>query len=405
MTIRRRPEAFVVDERVGPAFLDALSPARPAGEAHAAFRLTKTSLTTPEAAARLAKALTIKSGLVARAGLKDKHALTTQVLTAPLHEETQAPKPDAELAGPGWRATFIGWSSRPIEAADIAANRFSIEVTALTRAENAQMNQRASRLRENSSLVFVNYYGDQRFGSARHAQGFAAQRLVKSDYEGALRLLIGTPARKDTGSRRTLTRACAASWGIWKQIVRDTPACAERAAIEVLAGGGSFRDAFAALPHLVQSLCVEAYQSWLWNATVREMIESGIAPDETLRADDDFGVMLFPASASIPAAWRGLEIPLLAPGIKPEGAWARPAVAVLQREGVTPDTLRLPGLRRPVFSSSVRPMFVAAGAFTMEPPRPDEEASPRSPRCLKRTVSFELPRGAFATTLLRALGQ
>lgn len=403
MTIRRRPEAFVVDERVGPAFLDALSPVRPAGEAHAAFRLTKTSLTTPEAATRLAKALQIKAGLVARAGLKDKHALTTQHVTAPLAPDT--PTPDAELSGPGWKAAIIGWSARPVEAADIEANAFAIEVTALTRADINEMDRRAWMLLAGSSLAIANYFGDQRFGSARHGEGFAAARLVRGDYEGALKLLIGSPARKDTGSRRTLTRVCASSWGEWKKIVRETPACAERGAIEALASGGSFKDAFAALPHLVQSLCVEAYQSWLWNAIVREMIESGIAPDDTLRTDDDFGEMLFPASGAVPEPWRTLEIPLPSPETKPSGLWGKAATLVMKREGIWFDTLKLPGLRRPSFAASQRRLFALAKDFAMSPPERDEDAAPKSPKAWKRLVSFELPRGAFATTVLRALGQ
>lgn len=403
MTIRRRPEAFVVDERLGPAFFGELATERTDAATHAAFRLTKTSLTTPEAATRLAKALKIKAGLVTRAGLKDKHALTTQHVTAPLAPD--APTPDAELTGPGWKAVFLGWSPRPVEAADIEANAFAIEVTALTREEIKEMDRRAWLLLAGSSLAIANYYGDQRFGSARHGEGFAGARLVRGDYEGALKLLVGVPARKDTGSRRTLTRACASSWGEWKKIVRETPACAERASIEVLAAGGSIRDAFAALPHLVQSLCVEAYQSWLWNAIVRAMIEKGIAPGDTLRTDDDFGEMVFPASGAVPEPWRTLEIPLPSPETKPQGLWGKAATNVMKREGIWFDTLRLPGLRRPTFADSQRRMFALAADFTMSPPARDEEAPPKSPKAWKRLVTFSLPRGAFATTVLRALGQ
>ena len=72
------------------------------------------------------------------------------------------------------------------------------------------------------------------------------------------------------------------------------------------------------------------------------------------------------------------------------------------RQGVEQHELRIPGLRRPVFGEAMRPLFVEARGFEIGQSEADDLG--RAGR-LKRMVKFELPRGAYATVVLRALGQ
>jgi len=413
MTIRRQPEDFIVEERANPAFLASLlprgSPARP----HAVYSLTKQSLTTPDAAQHLARALRCRAGAPSYAGLKDKHARTTQMVSV----HATGPVPDF-AEGPGWFARRIGWTDEPIDSETIDGNRFSIIVRDLSSPASAEMARRAALLRgpvplpgtpadddPRDRLLIVNYFGDQRFGSARHGQGFAARRLIESDFDGALRLAIGTPARKDSGSRRTFTRACAAHWGRWKELLAKLPRSPERAPIELLAAGADSREAFAALPRFTQLMCVEAFQSHLWNATARNLA-GAIAADgghEPLTADDDFGLMVFPDTRDAVPPWRDLVLPLLAPKTTLEEPWADAASRTLADEGIKQSMLRVPGLRKPFFGEAPRPLFARAERFVLGMEASDE-LSPNSIR-LKRAVSFDLPRGAYATVVLRALGQ
>lgn len=402
MTIRRTPRDFRVEEVLDPA-AGRIMARRPGGRTFLAYRLEKESITTPEACAFLARALSVKAGGVAWCGLKDRHAVTSQVVTAPA--ETGDAEPPAEISGERWRAVFMGFAPEPACAAWIGANRFTIIVRGLSGGAAGEMERRASLLRDGDGLLIVNYFGDQRFGSARHGEGFAARALIRGDFERALRLLVGTPARKDSGARRTLTRLCAAHWGDWAAIMAHAPRCPERRAVETLAAGGGFREAFAALPNLVQVMAVEAYQSHLWNATVRRLVERGVVSEKMLHADDGFGVMLFPAAAGVPPAWRSLGVPLLGPESRLEGEWGTAAGEVLKEEGIAVESLRVPGLRRPEFGEAWRPLLVRAAGFEIGPIEKDDLARVRSPRGLKRCVRFELARGAYATVVLRALGQ
>lgn len=442
MTIRRQPADFQVLEALTTAYLDRVL-ARPGGAAsHALYRLTKSSMTTPEAVSRLAKSLDVRPGDIEYAGLKDKHAQTTQHVSVRAASPTQleampasigidAPTPDEPRSSGTWlNAERLGFVDEPITAAAIERNRFVIVVRDLSRQASVEMDRRAGLLlvpdAGAAALLFVNYFGAQRFGSARHKQGFIARDLMAGDFDQALRLAIATPARKDTGKTRTFTRLAAARWGDWDYLAEHLPRCPERAPIEALARGEEPREAFTRLPAFLQQMYVEAYQSHLWNDTVRRFMamlaeerEPSMTGQVTTAADgsrrvravrspvlhttDAFGDMLFVHPGVLQDPDLELEIPVFSPKTALIEPWARAAGQSLVAEGVRLEDLQIPGLRRPFFGEAMRRVFVRAQEFSLSEPEADE-LSPGARRC-KRTVSFTLPRGSYATVVLRALGQ
>jgi tRNA pseudouridine13 synthase len=375
MVIRRHPTDFVVTEVLTPEASASIAELPGPGRVYAVYLLEKESLSTPEATRRLAAEIGVGAGEVSWAGLKDKHAVTTQHVTVPVRRDPMATRRRVEAQG--LRATLVGWSFSEAEASWVLRNRFVIVVRGVAREDAARMvstieeRQRASG---GSSILVLNAFGEQRFGSARHGRGFAARSLVEGRFEDALRLLIATPARKETGTRRTSSRVLAEKWGRWVEAIEALPRGAERRAIEVLARGGNFREAFESLPHLTKQMCVESYQSYLWNRIVERV-----------------------AGAASVRELEGLSIDL--PG--PEATYTEriPAIAreVLDADGLTLEGLRIPGVRRPVFGSPARPVVVRAESIVVSEPEPDEANRWRV------TLGFELPRGAYATVLLRSL--
>ncbi|HYF15592.1 MAG TPA: tRNA pseudouridine(13) synthase TruD [Phycisphaerales bacterium] len=390
MTIRRVPEDFRVVERLAPGVV------RERPDKHAVFTLTKRSLATPEAVAKLAEALGVRAGDVAYCGLKDKHALTTQHVSVPAAAAGKTIEPQ-----PGWSAGRVGFSPGPLAAADIEANEFTIVVRGLTLDASERIDRHARMLDAGEgSLAFVNYFGEQRFGSARHGGGFVARRLIEGDFEGALRLAIATPARKDTGAKRAFTRGAASGWGDWTRLAAELPRHPHRRAVEHLAAEpGDFKGAFALLPNFEQQMFVDAYQSHLWNLTAAALVRSLDAP--AFETGGERGALAFvPASALVPAL-RGIEVPVPRPGMRFGGPWGEHARAVLAAEGLDADRLTIPGLRRPSFGGDTRPLVASARGFSITEPAPDGF----SPRHAARTLRFALGRGSYATVLLRALGQ
>jgi tRNA(Glu) U13 pseudouridine synthase TruD len=126
-----------------------------------------------------------------------------------------------------------------------------------------------------------------------------------------------------------------------------------------------------------------------------------VKPSMALRADDEFGLMLFPPAAAVDAGWPGVQIPVLGPTSKLVEPWGEAAAAVLAEEGIRVEDLRIPGMRRPYFGEADRPLFVVAERFEMTAGERDELGGKK----MRRTVRFDLGRGAYATVVLRALGQ
>ncbi len=400
MAIRRSPEDFRVDERLDPAFAAGLAPARDATHGFAIVRLVKTSLTTPDAVTHLARALRVRPTEVAAAGLKDRHAVTAQHLSVAAPDAAAQQGLAQGLEGKGWRAQLVGWSDAAIDASRIDANEFDLVVRSLARRDAAQMVERAHALSPGDGTVrFANYFGDQRFGSARHHRGFAARSLLRGEFMEAVRLLVGTPARKDMGAARIFTRLCATKWGEWSALAAELPRRAERRPFEVLAAGGKESDAFLALPNFLQLMCIEAYQSLLWNDALRRMHASLGEP--LLSTPDDFGALVFAAAARVPADWSGAQMPLPSPEMEPAAPWAEAMRDALAAEAVDAIDLRIPGLRRPFFGHALRPILATAQECRIDPPTADQTDAKR---CAVR-VRFALPRGAYATVMLRALGQ
>lgn len=398
--IKRTPADFQVEEILSTEFTAQKKDEGP----FALYRLEKQSLATPEAVGQLARELKVPAASFAYAGLKDKHASTAQYVTLKLSAEIEAPPAATK---PGWKIERLGFVPRSITASDIELNRFSITLRNLAEPDSKDIDTAIALLRvpdAPASVRIVNYFGDQRFGSARHGRGFLAKDLIKGDFESALKLAIATEARKDRMEQKVFKRTLLENWGNWKEVLPKLRPCPERRAVERLVNSSKdFRAAFCALPYLLQQLSVYAYQSYLWNAIARKLIERTCVPNgKVIAADDPFGEMLFPEASAVPPDLVGLELPLLARNTVLIEPWKEAAEQVLDEEGIAVSTLQIPGVRRPFFGEEPRRLFFEAQEFSCSPAKTDETAKSRR---IKRTLNFMLPRGCYATVLLRALGQ
>lgn len=422
-----------MEERLAPGAWAAVRPRAGVGHSRVVYRVTKRGLSTPEVQAALARALGVDPRGVKYAGLKDKHAVTVQHFTVEARRPArgagagslgaagQVAHDEPEVTGRGWSGVRVGYTSFDITAEWIERNVFTIVARAVSPAQRALIEQRAASLsdgapapgaasRRGRCVAIVNYFGDQRFGSARHGQGFAARALLSGDAESALRLLIGTPARKDSGPRRVFTRALAQHWGRWDAVMPMLPAVPERASVAVLARGGTFTQALGALPRMLRAMCIDAYQSHLWNEVARRVLAANVDPAVCWRAPGIVGDLVFAPWASVPAPLRALRVPTLGLGVDlgqdagqdshaasagaaPAGEWRVHAAGVLRDEGLEPARLRIAemGLDFPTYE---RALMVQAERFEMA--TLDERGSVR--------FSFALPRGCFGTVVLRALG-
>jgi tRNA pseudouridine13 synthase len=149
--LRERPEDFQVEEDLGFA-LDG------AGE-HALLRVRKTGGNTEWVARRLAAYAGQPVSTVGYAGLKDRHAVTTQWFSVHL---AGRPDPDwSALAEPGVEVLEAHRHGRKLRRGALRGNRFRIRLRGVA-GDHALLD---ARLDEVIARGVPNYFGPQRFGN------------------------------------------------------------------------------------------------------------------------------------------------------------------------------------------------------------------------------------------------
>ena len=144
------PEDFVVDEV--PAY-----PASGKGE-HQYVQVKKRLLTTPELVRRLAKACGVNERDVGYAGMKDKHAVTTQWLSL----NTKTPISSQLELGPGVEILAVTRHDNKLRTGHLLGNRFSVTLLGV-HADGLARAQAIANLLCSEGLP--NYFGAQRFGN------------------------------------------------------------------------------------------------------------------------------------------------------------------------------------------------------------------------------------------------
>lgn len=160
--LRTQPADFIVDEIL--AF-------GPDGDGeHALLRVRKTSANTEWVARRLASLAGVSVKMVGYAGLKDRHAVTTQWFSVHLGN---APEPRWHLhTEDGIEVLEQHRHRRKLKRGSLAGNRFSIRL----REMSGDLDAAASTLETLAANGVPNYFGPQRFG--RHAGNLLRAQAV-----------------------------------------------------------------------------------------------------------------------------------------------------------------------------------------------------------------------------------
>jgi tRNA pseudouridine13 synthase len=375
MKIKQKPEDFVVTEldryeltKTGPFAL---------------YRLAKWDIGTIEAIRNLAKNWNLSPAQISFGGLKDRHARTEQTISV-------RGGPERSFEGSAFRVEFLGRSRDPITRASFHGNRFEIAVRDLTEIPDLGPVKR---------FAIPNYFDDQRFGSLRGTNGeFIGRALVRGETEKALKLALASPSGEDRKKERELKILLRDRWGDWAGLAKELPMSPERTVASYLAGHpGAFGFAFERLDQNLRILYVSAYQSWIWNRTLAAILRK--LPD-TYEVDYAAGRHVFyrtiePSAHDLLAE---LTIPLITPSEKFEGEVGDITAALLAEEKVEQRQFRLKKLAKTFFGKGRRDALVAPGGLSAS--TGDDELN-RGRR--KLTLAFELPKGSYATILLKRL--
>jgi len=304
------------------------------------------------------------------------------------------------LQDKGFSLRLRGYARQPLSARDLSGNFFRIVVRDMDPRASARCRQAAEAVRE---AGLPNYYDEQRFGSARHGQGFMGKEIFLGHREQALRLYF-TPSRFDDRRTRELKSCVSERWGRWAECLPLTFGD-YRPLLEYLAEHRkAFRQALARLDRRFLVFVLNAYQSYLFNEILSGRLAS-LASEHGFRLlarSYRHGRFLYPQElpAGLGEKLTGERLPV--PGF--DSQFTDPAVrgiadAVLAREGIGWSDLRVRQLSRVRVHGVERAALVFPRDLKVGEPVEDELYPGRH----RLTLEFFLPRGSYATLLLKRM--
>ncbi|WP_440991174.1 tRNA pseudouridine(13) synthase TruD [Haloarchaeobius baliensis] len=225
---------------------------------------------------RLSNELGMSRGRVSWAGTKDKRAVSTQLFA--LQDVAPDDLPSLSRAD----LEIVGRAGRALQFGDLLGNEFEIVVSDPDDPDAAD--RVTAELREfgDGEVAVPNFFGQQRFGSIRPVTHEVGLDIVRGDWEAAVRTYVGNPhpdEREETREARTLVDDGAA----WADALDAFPGRLrfERSMLHTLVENGGedpddFREAIETLPDNLQRLFVHAAQSYAFNLMLSRRLEQGL---------------------------------------------------------------------------------------------------------------------------------
>jgi tRNA pseudouridine13 synthase len=385
MKLKQIPEDFQVEE---------LADLQPTDRgAFACYQLEKRGLGTPEAVQAICRKWKLRPRDVSYGGLKDRHALTKQFLTV-------VRGPHRGFRQPHLHVQYLGQLSRPFAPEHVRGNRFTIVLREMS---PAGLRFAKQALVEAKVDGVANYFDDQRFGSVGPQGEFVARKLIDEDYEGALKLAILQPYEFDRPAQRAEKRILRECWGLWSTAQARLPRGTARELVNHLVQQpGDFRGTFARLRDDIKSLYLAAYQSHLWNQILSRWLQNHCRREQLTFLQLQLGKQPTPRRLEDAQRTQLQERTLPLPSARLKLAAEDPLKplydAVLEEEGLTLAQMKLRHFREPFFAKGER-----AAMLVPERLEHEVEADELHRGTQKLLLRFDLPRGAYATMIVKRI--
>jgi tRNA pseudouridine13 synthase len=318
-------------------------------------------------------------------GIKDSKAVTTQYAGM----DRVVRNPPAELKSRHTRLTLKGFTKQPIGKKFLAGNKFEITI----------YNVRSSDL---SSFVpqigmVGNFYGLQRFGSERLVTHLVGREIVKRNFMQAIELLLCHTTEFDTEISREIRSRCADSSN-YRQVLKMLPRGMdiERQVLSALVAGRDTIAALRAIPITIRRLFVQAYQAYIFNICLSRALMGGEDLLQPKTGDLCFE-MEAPATFGRIIKYDPNSKTKLVPAIRMAGYTFQPGKGrfenitkmILQEEEVAAKDFYIKEMQELSNQGGFRqaPLWCMDFSYKLDP----------------LMVSFKLPKGSYATTLLREI--
>lgn len=407
--LRQVPEHFIVDEVGGPEpitedWRDA--PQR-------LYHLEKRGHDTLALLAKLSSQFRISRGDWGTAGLKDRHAVTTQMVSLPSKYEL-CKEIGESREGERWKLTLLGGTQNKLRAGDHDGNRFTLVIGDI---DHRGMQSLPGKVAQLEAHGVPNWFDAQRFGSAVNGE-LPGASILRRDFKRAMHLFLVKRHNSDRSVARQDKKRIQAAWPhldrLQDEEIKHKPFRKPlRAFTSARDDEDPFKAAYLALPRDLRGMWLSAWQSRVWNATlagtIYDAFEDHLLHEVPIHCG---GPLLYPHA---PTGKRGAAkhtliqdianrmqklpdtIPTAAPGIE-----VPHILDLIESSGIHPEDLDLSDCDGFV-AAHERPTLIRPGDLELSQPRRDPRNGSQKHKRWEFTVSFTLPTGAYATNVIKRL--
>ena len=259
MKLKQIPEDFVVEEKIK-------LKTKKSGD-YTYFFLTKKNWTTVRAIQEIAKQCHTSFNRFKFAGNKDKQAITKQAISA-----FKIPKEVLEnIKIKDISIKFAGFGDEPINLGTLEGNRFEITLRDLSKEEIKLITANSKLITKNG---FSNYFGEQRFGGGNTA--LIGREIIRGYFKDAVYYLLtySEDGNKDAKAARDFAKE---NFGKWNEILQQWPQflSLEKAVLNHLVQiPADFAGALRKVQKPIRRMYVHGYQSFLFNRALETIIKS-----------------------------------------------------------------------------------------------------------------------------------
>ncbi|TVQ61838.1 MAG: tRNA pseudouridine(13) synthase TruD [Phycisphaerales bacterium] len=369
---------------------------------HLYLFVEKQGMSTLDMLGIVAKHFRVHRRAVGYAGLKDKHAVTRQMIS--VHAPGQRPEDFPEIRHEQIRVLWADIHTNKLRPGHLHGNRFSIKIRGVRMTDALVAKRVIDRLRETG---VPNRIGEQRFGMLAQNHIIGRELILGRDRE-ALDVLLGPDEAHPKNHPEA--RALYAS-GDYRAAAGRLPFAmrTERGLLDRLARGESAAGAWASADKRAVGFFMSAFQSAVFNAVLDDRVSAGVIgtllPGDVAMKHENRA--LFEVTSEMgddpheAERCARFEISPTGPMWGPSMLHAFDRVGeteerLLRSFGVSPaDVERAHEVRRLPIQGSRRPLRVPI--IDPEIEGGTDEHGPYV-RC-----AFDLPRGSFATVVMREI--
>ena len=314
-------------------------------------------------------------------GIKDAKAVTMQYATCESNKFKLGRTKHTTLS-------LSGYTKHSIKKSHIIGNRFEIRITNPSRTDISDFITEIANI--------PNYYGLQRFGSERLVTHLVGREIVRRNFQKAVEIFLCYTTEYDTQFSKEIREKCRDPKN-YRLVLKIIPKGMdlERNLLRSLANGTDYIGALRSIPINIRRLFVRAYQAFIFNRCLSDLIRNGESITKCTRNDFCFRLenrltlgklMKYPDKDStklVPA--------MHLPGYSfksTDGRIESKLSVLLKEENITPKDFYLKEMQELSVEGGFRQLPLMVNDFSYSD---------------NLVVNFEIPVGSYATILLREM--